>query len=85
MVSSRRSVGEWRSGDAEADSDDSECSERDVSGVRADSDASSLPGGVRHVRQNSSRPELRREFKLRIKRLSTSCTIASDPFSKLFF
>lgn len=55
MVSSRGSVGERRSGEGEA-SDDSECSERDVSGVRADREASSLPGGVRHVRQNSSRP-----------------------------
>lgn len=55
MVSSRCNVGECRSGDGEA-SDDSECSERDVKGVRADSDASSLPGGVRHVRQNSSKP-----------------------------
>lgn len=55
MVSSRSSVGERRSGDGEA-SDDSEWSDRDVSGVRADSDASSLPGGVRHVRQNSSSP-----------------------------
>lgn len=55
MVSSRCRVGECRSGDGDA-SDDSECSERDVSAVRVDSDASSLPGGVRHVRQNSSRP-----------------------------
>lgn len=64
MVSSRCSVGECLSGEGEGEageaeaeaSDDSECRLRDVSGVRADSDASSLPGGVRHARQNSSRP-----------------------------
>lgn len=63
MVSSRCNVGECRSGDGEA-SDDSECSERDVKGVRADSDASSLPGGVRHVRQNSSKPIQKNIFKI---------------------
>ncbi|KAL4703283.1 hypothetical protein ACJJTC_015415, partial [Scirpophaga incertulas] len=52
IVSSRCSVGECRRGEGDGDaSDDSECSERDVSGVRADRDASSLPGGVRQVRQ----------------------------------
>lgn len=55
IVSSRCSVGEWRNGEGDA-SDESECSERDVSGVRVDSEASSLPGGVRQVRQNSSKP-----------------------------
>lgn len=35
-----------------------------MSGVRADSDASSLPGGVRHVRQNSSNPSTFKHSKL---------------------
>lgn len=56
MVSSLCRVGECeRAGEREA-SDESECSEREVSAVRVDREASSLPGGVRHWRQNSSRP-----------------------------